>query len=153
MRLFIYGSCVSRDALEFQQDGPELVKYVARTSLAVQQSAPKVLTSLLERIPSPFQREMMMIDMQKSLFQLLESEQYDVLLLDFIDERFGIAQFEDDARFTLSADLPTLVARIWQLTNNEAAYKELHRQGVSYINKHYSASQFVAQVRQLFDEI
>lgn len=107
MRLFIYGSCVSRDALEFQQDGPELVKYVARTSLAVQQAGSEVLTSLLERLPSPFQREMMLIDMGKSLFEQLESAQYDVLLLDFIDERFGIAEFTSGARYTLSAEFLT----------------------------------------------
>ncbi len=53
----------------------------------------------------------------------------------------------------ISPNREALIERIWQLTHNEVAYKELHQQGVSYINKHYSAGQFVAQVRQLFDEV
>ncbi|MDP5191603.1 DUF6270 domain-containing protein [Rheinheimera baltica] len=104
MRLFIYGSCVSRDAFEFQSEGFDIVKYVARSSLAVQHSAPLVLEQVVNQLPSAFQREMMTIDMDKSLFSLVKEEIYDVFLIDFIDERFGIAQFDTGARITVSAE-------------------------------------------------
>ncbi len=104
LSLFIFGSCVSRDAFEFQSEGFDIVKYVARSSLAAQDSTPLVLTQVVSKLPSPFQREMMTIDMDKSLFKLVKDENFDVFLIDFIDERFGIAQFDTGARLTLSAE-------------------------------------------------
>jgi len=53
----------------------------------------------------------------------------------------------------ISKDQQALTQRVWQLSHDEAAYRELHQQGVSFITKHYSANQFVTKVRQLFDEI
>lgn len=47
----------------------------------------------------------MMIDMEKILFNSLEKETYDSLLIDFIDWRFGIDQIKNEPRLTLSAKL------------------------------------------------
>lgn len=90
MRLFIYGSCVSRDMLEYQQAEVTLVKYIARSSLAAQLSVPFKNEAILDRLPSKFQREMLQVDMEKTLFKQLQQSDFDVLLLDFIDERFSI---------------------------------------------------------------
>ncbi|MDR7119312.1 DUF6270 domain-containing protein [Rheinheimera soli] len=103
MRLFIYGSCVSRDALEYQQDQFTLVKYVARTSLSAQLSPPLLLPEVIEKLSSKFQKEMMLIDMQKTLLKLIQLHDFDVLLLDLIDERFSIGLF-NGARLTLSKE-------------------------------------------------
>lgn len=103
MRLFIYGSCVSRDMLEYQQAEVTLVKYIARSSLAAQLSAPFKNEAILDRLPSKFQREMLQVDMEKTLFKQLQQSDFDVLLLDFIDERFSIGLF-NGARLTLSRE-------------------------------------------------
>lgn len=103
MRLFIYGSCVTRDMLEYPHTDITLVRYIARTSLAAQLSAPYINETCLSRLPSKFQREMMQIDMAKTLFSQLKQYEYDLLLLDFIDERFSIGLF-DGARLTLSKE-------------------------------------------------
>ena len=53
----------------------------------------------------------------------------------------------------ITADLPALVARIWQLSQDENAYRELQQAGLGFIERQYSASAFVQQVRKLYDEI
>lgn len=111
MRVFIYGSCVSRDAFDYQQGLFSLVKYVARTSLAAQLAAPIVLPDLLAKVPSKFQHEMMLIDMDKSLFKLLQQHEYDMLLVDLIDERFSIGLF-NGARLTLSREFLDANAKV-----------------------------------------
>ncbi|WP_421132561.1 DUF6270 domain-containing protein [Alteromonas sp. A079] len=93
MRLVVYGSCVSRDALEYADFDCELVKYIARTSLATQQSIPVIKSDLLDALPSSFQRKMMRVDMEKSLLFLLDECDFELLLLDLIDERFSIGLF------------------------------------------------------------
>lgn len=109
MRLFIFGSCVSRDAFDFPGADVTLVNYVARTSLASQLSAPYVLPDIVEKLPSKFQREMMMIDMGKTLFGILQQDIFDLLFLDFIDERFSIGLF-DGARLSLTQEFVAGVA-------------------------------------------
>lgn len=89
--------------LEYQHEDIHLVKYVARTSLATQCSAPYVNETILARLPSKFQREMVQTDMTKTLFAQLQQASFDVLLLDFIDERFSVGLF-DGARLTLSRE-------------------------------------------------
>lgn len=53
----------------------------------------------------------------------------------------------------ISPDQQSLIQQIWQLTHDEAAYRELQQLGLNFINQHYSAAQFVQRVRQLYDEI
>ena len=68
LRVFILGSCVSRDAFSLPSDGLELVGYFARTSLASAfhpQVAPRSLAQLATAIPSSFQRRMVQADLDK----------------------------------------------------------------------------------------
>ena len=53
----------------------------------------------------------------------------------------------------ISPDRDALVSKIWQLTQDKAAYQQLQQQGLDFINQHYSTAQFVTAVRQLFDEV
>lgn len=135
MRLFIFGSCVSRDALEYQEGEIALVKYVARTSLATQISAPVVFPEILDRLPSRFQREMMSIDMHKTLFALLRSMDFDTFLMDFIDERFSIGIF-NGARLNLTREF-------LDANNGELQFPEWNR---------FSEEKFFAW-RRGFDEL
>lgn len=92
-RIFILGSCVSRDALEHASDRFELASYLARTSMA-SIGMPKVededVRSKVAGIASPFQRRMLVNDLDKTTTSLISSTPHDILLLDFVDERFNL---------------------------------------------------------------
>lgn len=93
VKLMIFGSCVSRDTLRFDDHGKiELVDYYARSSLVSLFSPPpppEVLNNdALNRICSSFQRRVVRRDMEKSF--LVHGKKFDVLLMDFIDERFSL---------------------------------------------------------------
>lgn len=111
-RIFILGSCVSRDAFEIPGHGFNLVGYIARTSLAsafTARSAPRDIIQLAAKIGSAFQRRMVEIDLRKRALSLISSASFDYLLIDLIDERFNLARFAGSnvqpEVFTLSREL------------------------------------------------
>lgn len=96
LQIFVYGSCVSRDAFE-EPDSPVLVDYRARSSLGSAFGSP---TGLLEKIsldanPSAFQRRMVNTDLSKDLAPLIRDSTFDYLLVDFIDERLQLIRGEN----------------------------------------------------------
>lgn len=92
IKIFILGSCVSRDPFEFSEAGDfEIVDYVARTSIASLGAQPFVDEKILENIESNWQRQMVFCDMNKSTYSKLAEKEFDILLIDLIDERFGLA--------------------------------------------------------------
>jgi len=103
MKLIIFGSCVSRDAIEYSvPDSIEIVGYFARSSFASLTSNIDVDEHALAKITSNFQRSMVRQDMSKEFWQTLERADFDLLLVDLIDERFAILQTSDKALHTLS---------------------------------------------------
>lgn len=105
INILIFGSCVSRDAVEFFPAGHvNLVGYYARSSFASLVSAPNVNTDIIRNIPSKFQARVVKADMDKSFWHFLSSAVFDVLLVDLIDERFHIDVFADGSVHTVSAD-------------------------------------------------
>lgn len=105
MRVVIVGSCVTRDAFNLP-NSHVLVDYIARTSLASAFSRPLrwMTDERLSRVESNFQRRLVEIDARKMLQSILESADFDVLLLDLIDERFSLVTVEDDVA-TYSAEM------------------------------------------------
>lgn len=111
-RIFILGSCVSRDAFELADHGMELAGYIARTSLAsafLTRPAPPGVRAKVPRIASRFQQRMVDIDLRKRASSVIEGAQFDFLLVDLIDERFNLARFGGSNTlpelFTLSREL------------------------------------------------
>jgi hypothetical protein len=102
-KVFILGSCVSRDAintadpLEFR-----LAAYYARSSFASLSGQPVVDLPALASIESNFQRRMVAADMDKSVLQEVQKGDYDILLVDFIDERFNVLKISDEQIVTIS---------------------------------------------------
>lgn len=91
MNLMIFGSCVSRDALEYDENNSiNLLDYYSRSSMVSLFSAPSVDHSLLQRIEPGFRRRMVLADMDKSARKSISRSDVDLLLLDFIDERFAL---------------------------------------------------------------
>ena len=106
-RVFIYGSCVSRDAFSLPEAAKfSVVEYCARTSL-VSAWAPVVPCANvpLDRLGSFWKSRCIQRDFAKELLPCLEKTDFDILLLDFIDERFDIYRYPDGSIITLSSEL------------------------------------------------
>ncbi|PUB32373.1 glycosyl transferase family 2 [Promicromonospora sp. AC04] len=106
-RVFVYGSCVSRDTFEhLDPEQFELLEYVARQSVLsattrpVESVAPPVLTSR-------FQQRMVTGDFRSSLRPLLaqHAADIDLLLVDLTDERLGVYLLPDGTVVTRSVEL------------------------------------------------
>lgn len=106
-RVFILGSCVSRDALEQVPNVFELAAYLARTSIASIGLPPvddSHVRRVLTELPSAFQRRMLANDLDKETLATIARTPHDVLLIDFIDERFDLV-LSGDSIFSLSGEL------------------------------------------------
>ena len=93
-KIFILGSCVSRDALAAFPDAFDLVTYLARTSMASIEMPPVADDEVRARvagIESQFQRTMLLNDLDKTTLAKIRAAEYELLLVDFIDERFNLA--------------------------------------------------------------
>lgn len=104
LKILIFGSCVSRDIISFAGDQEfELVDYYARSSLASLGAIPVgTCEKDLVQISSQFQRRMVVRDMSKSFFDDLKTLEFDVLLLDLIDERLDVYEIDPGSVLTLS---------------------------------------------------
>jgi len=101
MRAKIYGGCVSRDILNFDEAKLiKLVSYNARSSLATLGSnnaakniSKKHYDSLLN-IESKFQRRMVESDFNNQILESAGKGDYDLLLIDFLVDRFHLAELD-----------------------------------------------------------
>jgi Family of unknown function (DUF6270) len=104
-KVLIFGSCVSRDAFEYAEPGQfEIVGYYARSSLASLATAPNIDKEILEKIESKFQRKMVEADMTKTFWRILDEAEFDIFVMDFIDERAHLLELNDGAIHTISTE-------------------------------------------------
>jgi hypothetical protein len=104
--LYVYGSCVTRDAFAFAEHNFVLAGYLARSSLASAfdaQTPPPELLSGVDNIASRFQRRMVHRDLTRSAAQLIAETPFDAIVLDLIDERFALLD-ADGALVTISVE-------------------------------------------------
>lgn len=97
----VYGGCVSRDILNFDDtDTMQLIGYHARSSLATLGSKNVVKTTSkkyydsLSNIESKFQRRMVESDFNNDVIKSIAVNNYDVLLIDFLVDRLHLAEIE-----------------------------------------------------------
>lgn len=104
-RIFIFGSCVSRDAFLEPPPSLSLVRYLARSSLACALREKQASADVdLSGITSAWQRRMVRFDMERQLQRDLQAVRFDLLLLDLIDERFNVGLVSGEP-VTLSGEL------------------------------------------------
>jgi len=106
-RVFILGSCVSRDALESASGKFEITHYIARTSIAsigMEAVSDDDVRRRIEALQSPFQRRMVLNDLDKTTMSLIAGTPFDLLLLDFVDERFNLV-LSGSTFFSMSGEL------------------------------------------------
>lgn len=106
-RVFVYGSCVSRDSLAYVA-GAVPVAYVARQSL-ISASSPSAAPGLVAEagVTSRFQRRMLDGDVRGDLWEQLKkhAHQTDLVLCDLTDERLGVYELDDGSVVTRSLEL------------------------------------------------
>lgn len=108
-RVFVYGSCVSRDVFTDESKW-DVVAYVARQSVISAFGAPMADPDLSghldDALPSKFQRRMVRGDLSGSLPAELQAhaDSADLVVWDLIDERAGVA-LVDGGVFTPLAEL------------------------------------------------
>lgn len=97
IKINIYGSCVSRDIFEWDKEKQFCIPvYVARTSILSNLNTNIWnMNSTDINLDSPFQREAVMTDLNKTVYDKFKSNMSDYLLIDFIDERFRIAKVDN----------------------------------------------------------
>lgn len=108
LKLFMYGSCVSRDTYDFFDRAQcQLLGYVSRQSIisAFHPADPAVLER--STMTSPFQLKNSQGDFRGDLFSRLEAEgrDADVIVWDLIDERNGVVRTADGGYVTFTYDL------------------------------------------------
>jgi hypothetical protein len=107
LRVLILGSCVSRDILNFAENGQiKLADYFARSSIASIASDPCHLEeSAYKSISSDFQRRMVRRDLCKTfLDDVTHHEDFDIILIDLIDERFDLYEMSPGSIVTISSE-------------------------------------------------
>jgi hypothetical protein len=107
-RVLIFGSCVSRDILNFAGGSSRitLVDYYARSSIASLETDPCDLDeAYFDRIKSDFQRRMVRRDLSKAFLQdVVQRRDFDFILIDLIDERFDMYEVAPGAMATISGE-------------------------------------------------
>lgn len=108
--VFVLGSAVSRDALDFGADTIDVAEYLAHTSLASIGVVPvrdASIRSNIARVAMASRRRMLSNDLDKTTLAILGSTPHDWLLMDFFDERFGLV-LSGDSFFSHSPELQQL---------------------------------------------
>lgn len=88
----IFGSCVSRDLLEFRKDNFTVSEYIARESIISFLSNPVCFDESKIELSSSFQKKQLIQDLRKSGMEILKKNPADYLIIDLIEERFDIAK-------------------------------------------------------------
>lgn len=93
LKVAIIGSCVTRDA--FKDIKNIEILYVARTSFISLASKPFDISEDEIPIEGNFERRMVLWDLNKQFLTKLSEFKPDVIILDFIDERFDLIEYEN----------------------------------------------------------
>ena len=100
---FLIGSCVTRDAFL-----PHLITdyytpyYYPRTSFARIVSGDTAVKPDLSKLSSPFQRKIVLQDIENTLLKNIQESKFDYILLDFIDSRYDLIEYQNNCFVTNS---------------------------------------------------
>jgi len=127
-RFAIFGSCVSGDIFRLNRELGELVSYHSRCSLLSLMSPPLEFDDDDLEWPSNFARRVVKADFEKTFFDDLEALKCDVLIVDFVDERWDLLRL-GDSMVTCSANLMKMgVDRLSRLGFARVARKDARTQ-------------------------
>ena len=155
-RVLIFGSCATRDIFNHgAEPSLKLLDIFARTS-PVSLVSPSVQGEFdLSRNKSAFQRRMVSWDMSKHFWSFIEHNKFDLIVFDFIDERFRHVYFGVDRWITMSNEL----IETGLVTKNdpnsfgwpEEKYKSLFTEGISKIQS--ALQRFAPEAKVVLNEV
>ena len=120
INIVIFGSCVSRDAIEYFPQAFKLIDYFARSSIAGIGTEKATRLVDLGSVASSFQKKILCYELSKEALARLCEADYDVLLMDLIDERFALLSSGfGESVFTLSNEMLN--------TDIKHVYRDLNR--------------------------
>ena len=141
--MFVEKSIPTGNGIEPEISIPKiaLVNYYARTSLASIAGARPSKALDFSAISSAFQKRMVERDFRKDLLRVLAASTFDVLLLDFVDDRFNVLRFPDGGIVTDSSefrrakiDIRSLGAAAFRF--HSQVYRELWVKGLESLMSH-----------------
>jgi hypothetical protein len=105
-QISIFGSCVTRDIFNYDKTNSlNIVDYTARSSFGSAFAKQRFNQVPLENLDSPFQRNLVARDIHKKYQQLFGHIDFDMMIIDCIDERFALLQNNAGALATFSNEL------------------------------------------------
>jgi hypothetical protein len=130
LRVFIYGSCVSRDAFELfdPTDQVELVEYVARSSMISAMSKRPFEGVNTPIINSQWRRHRVQWGLESAKVKdSIAEAAFDLILIDLIDERYPLLRRDRQTFATVSSEfLETGFVKTTEKTLNwDSAYREV----------------------------
>lgn len=100
-KINIHGSCVTRDAFEINKDEFVIGTYISRNSVFSSTCSPLPISPEEFNTEPAYLKRMVYYDLNKYLFKKLKEDLNPWLVIDLIDERFGLLEFElEDGRKT-----------------------------------------------------
>lgn len=111
-RVDVWGSCVSRDTLEYMPD-ISVGTYVARQSAIVSLSPAKDIDVASDRLASEFQRRMLEGDQAADVISRLAEPGAALVLIDLVDERRGVWEFPSGSFLTNSVEAYHAGVEVW----------------------------------------
>lgn len=145
-RIDIWGSCVSRDTLEFMPEY-EVGAYIARQSAIVALCPAAELPVPLDALESLFQRRMLEGDMQSDAGDRIAKHSAVCVLVDLVDERRGVWKFPNGTYLTNSVEAfrtgidvwgPEMDGRLIEFGTDE--HFELWKQGFTIVTRRIRAT-------------
>lgn len=103
MQFDIFGSCISRDPFEFESSNHTVGKYVARSGLVSSAHHKKFDDSFQFDLGNSFRNRCLNEDLQKDFINYAKETSSKVLIVDLIQERYGLNHYEE-GYYTFSQD-------------------------------------------------
>src|SRR5699024_7345128 len=95
MKFDIFGSCITRDPFEFDSYNHTVGKYIARSSLvSAVDNKPFPISTELD-LGNNFRNRCLNDDLQKDFRKYAKNTENKAIVIDLIQERYGLNQFED----------------------------------------------------------
>ncbi|EAJ5743244.1 hypothetical protein CSG60_03480 [Campylobacter coli] len=111
----------------------ELIDCYARSSFASLASSAMIEQSVLDNIQSSFQKRMVLRDMDKSFIRKLKKNDFDCLLIDFIDDRFHFYKILKNSIVTVSNEYKKAKGKLYSsnmIYSKSQEHIDLWRKGI-----------------------
>lgn len=153
IKISIHGSCVSRDIFRFDKHEQfKVVNYIGRNSI-ISSSYPPVSSEVFNAVTDshklPWEERMIYFDYKKTALDKLVADECDYLVIDLIDERFGILE-SDKGCLTYSqvlqrsSHLGELGSyKIRDVKENTDEFYDAYKRYATFLREHFDVNRII----------